>query len=254
MNILIILMYDGTEYHGFQRQKNGITVQETLEKAVEKVTGEKSTVTGCGRTDAGVHAQKYGATFKSNTKIPLDKLPFALNSALPDDIRVTEAYAVSDDFHPVFSLTGKTYRYKILNRKIDDVFLRHYAWFYPYELDVDKMRKAAAHFLGRHDFSGFMATGSNVKTTVRTIKRLDIEDCGDGQINIYASADGFLYNMVRIITGTLVAVGGGKIDPSDIPGIISSCDRTRAGATAPPQGLSLFDIEYRKEDTGGQNY
>ena len=247
MNILIMLMYDGTAYHGFQRQKNGITVQEALEHAVYKITGEKTAVSGCGRTDAGVHAVKYGATFKSNTRIPVDKLPLALNSALPDDIRVTEAFFVSDEFHPVFSLTAKTYRYKILSRKTCDVFLRNYAWFYPGTLDINKMREAAVHFLGTHDFSGFMATGSNVKTTVRTVKRLDIEE-KDGEIDIYISADGFLYNMVRIITGTLVAVGVGKIDPRELPGIIASCDRTRAGATAPPQGLSLYSIEYNEED------
>lgn len=250
MNFLIILAYDGTAYHGFQKQKNGVTVQSVLEKAVFEITGDESAVLGCGRTDAGVHACCYGATFKSDTKIPLDKMPLAFNSVLPDDIRVTEAYRVTEDFHPVFSLKEKTYRYTILNRKVHDVFGRNYMWFYPSKLDVRKMQEAAGHFIGKHDFAAFMAAGSSAKTTVRTIKRLDVTE-NDGRIEIFASADGFLYNMVRIITGTLAAVGCGKISPDDIPDIIQSCDRKRAGATAPPQGLSLFEIKYSEDDLRG---
>ncbi len=243
MRIALTLMYDGTDYHGFQRQKNGITIQEALENAVYKMTGEKVCVLGCGRTDAGVHAKRYTAVFDTNSAVPLDKMPIALNTHLKDDIRIISAKAVDDDFHPVFSAKRKTYSYRILNAEINNAFERRYAWFYPQKLDVELMKKAAENFLGEHDFSAFMASGSNVSTTVRTIYSLNVTKEND-IIKIEITANGFLYNMVRIITGTLVYAGIGKIKPEEIKDILKSGNRTLAGITAPPQGLFLERATY----------
>ena len=244
-NIRINLMYDGTFYHGFQRQKNGITVQECLENAIKKLTGEEITVYGCGRTDAGVHAVNYTANFHSCTKIPAEKLPLALNAYLPPDIRVFAASDAADDFHARFSAVGKTYIYKIVTGSVYNVFLKNYSWFYPGELNFDQMQKAAAYFVGKHDFKAFMAAGSPRKTTVRTVTELKLLKEGENEIEIVISADGFLYNMVRIIAGTLLYVGCGKINADEIPCIIESGDRTRAGVTAPPEGLALREVYYK---------
>lgn len=236
-------MFDGTAYHGFQRQKNGITVQECLEKAIDKITGESVIVTGCGRTDAGVHAKGYVANFYSRTKIPVSKLPLAINANLNEDIRVVKAKKVPPDFNARKSAIKKTYVYKIYNAPVSDVFLRNYAWFYPAYLDFEKMKRAAAHFLGEHDFSAFMAAGSPVKSTVRTITGLGVAKKGS-LIEIKITANGFLYNMARIIAGTLVYCGNGKIDPDSIPDIIKSGQRVKAGVTAPPEGLTLEKVYY----------
>ncbi len=242
-NIVIRLMYDGTAYHGFQKQKNGVTVQQKLEEAVETITKETVPVLGCSRTDAGVHAECYTAMFASKTHIPMPKLPKALNSALPEDIRVMEACEAPEGFHPVFSAVEKTYEYTLVNRRCMDVFMRDRAWFYPILLDVEKMREATQYFLGEHDFSAFMAAGGSAKTTVRRITALDIEE-NQGILRIRITANGFLYNMVRIITGTLVYVGNGRLAPEDIPALILAKDRHRTGMTAPPQGLRLVSTVY----------
>ena len=244
-NIKLTLMYDGTAYHGFQRQKNGITVQQCLEEAIYKITGETTAVTGCGRTDAGVHAIRYTANFKTTCRIPAEKMHFALNAHLNDDIRVLKAEDAADDFHARYSAVNKTYTYKILNRSVGDVFLSRYSWFYPGKLDVELMKKAAAFFVGKQDFAAFMAAGSPVNSTVREIMKLDVKK-NDGIIEIDITADGFLYNMVRIIVGTLVYVGCGKISCESVPDIIASCDRVNAGITAPPEGLSLKEVIYRE--------
>lgn len=237
-NIRLSLMYDGTAYHGFQRQKNGITIQQSLEEAIEKITGELPVIYGCGRTDAGVHARHYTANFFTSSEIACEKLPLAINSKLGEDIRVFEAEEVAEDFHARFSAKSKTYAYKIVNKPFFDVFLAKYSWFYPLKLDTGKMREAAEHIKGTHDFAAFMAAGSPVKSTVRTVSQLEIFE-NDGVIDIEITADGFLYNMVRIITGTLVYVGCGKLEAKDIDDILLSKDRARAGVTAPPQGLCL---------------
>lgn len=237
-------MYDGTFYHGFQRQKNGLTVQECLETAVKKLTGEEVNIIGCGRTDAGVHALNYTANFLSGTKIPAERLPLALNAYLPHDIRVFEACDADENFHARFSATGKTYIYRIVTGNVYNVFLKNYSWFYPGKLDFEEMEKAARHFLGTHDFKAFMAAGSPRKTTVRTITELKLSKKGEDEIEIEITADGFLYNMVRIIAGTLVYAGCGKIEESEIPDIILSGDRVRAGITAPPEGLALKQTYY----------
>ncbi len=242
-NIAIRLMYDGAAYHGFQRQKNGVTIQEKLEDAVFAITGERTPVIGCSRTDAGVHARSYVAMFASKTRVAMSQLPKALNSALPEDIRVLEAWVAPAEFHPIFSAVEKTYEYTIVNRRCMDVFLRAYAWFYPIPLDVSRMQKAAEHFIGEHDFSAFMAAGGSAKTTVRHIKRLEITE-EDGIIKIRITANGFLYNMVRIITGTLVYVGNGKLQSEDIPTLLLAKDRRRVGMTAPPEGLMLLSTVY----------
>ncbi len=242
-NIRIWLKYDGTDFHGYQIQKNGITIQETLEKAIEKITGVKTGITGCSRTDAGVHAMMYAANFISDTKIPLEKLPIALNTALPDTVRVYKAEYVSEDFHATFSALEKTYEYSIDTNEIADPFLKRYAWHYAYYVDSERMKKGAAYLIGKHDFSAFMASGGQVKTTVRTVKNIEITE-KDKIITVKITADGFLYNMVRIIAGTLVYCGAGKLTPEDVKNILESKNRKEGGITAPPQGLKLISVVY----------
>lgn len=242
-NIKITLSYDGTSYHGFQIQKNEITIQETVQKALSKITGEQIKLTGCGRTDSGVHAVAYTANFHTNSSIPADKVSFALNSILPDDIICIDSCSEDDTFHAKNSALRKKYTYKILNSKTPNPFLRNYAWHYKFPLDIQKMRQASQAFIGTHDFIGFASSGFTVKTTVRTIYSLNVYKDGD-IIVIDVTGNGFLYNMVRIIAGTLVFVGGGKIPPDDMADIIASCDRNRAGITAPPQGLYLSEVMY----------
>ncbi|MDI3481417.1 MAG: tRNA pseudouridine38-40 synthase [Tepidanaerobacteraceae bacterium] len=243
VNVELLLEYDGTSYHGWQRQKNACSVQETLEEAIGSVTGEKVKVVGAGRTDAGVHALGQVANFKTNTRIPLEKLPYAINSRLPEDIVVKRARMVPEDFHARLSAKAKVYAYTIYNAPFPSPLLRKFAYFFPIKLDVDAMKQAAAYFLGIHDFSAFRAQGSPVKSSVRHIFRLDVERTGD-IIKIEVEANGFLYNMVRIISGTLLEVGLGRIFPQEVASIIASGDRIRAGRTLPPQGLCLVRVIY----------
>ena len=197
-NILIEMMFDGTNYHGFQRQDNALTIQEAVENAIFCVTGERVSLTGCGRTDAGVHAQVYYANFETSSRIPCEKIPLALNSNLDDDICVKSAKEVGADFHARFSAVKKAYSYTIVNDACGDVFLRNYSWFYPRRLDIEKMRDAARYIVGERDFAVFMAAGSPVKSTVRNIEYINITAEGS-KIEIEIMANGFLYNMVRII-------------------------------------------------------
>lgn len=242
-NIKLELQYDGTSYHGWQRQINALSVQQIIEDTLSKITGECISVVGCGRTDAGVHANSYIANFKSGTKIPSEKLHYALNSRLPRDIRCIRAENVDDDFHSKYCAKKKKYSYYILNSNIPNVFKSKYTWQYKHPLNVENMQKAAKAFVGTHDFVGFASAGLTVKTTVRTIYSLNVYEEGD-IITIDVVGNGFLYNMVRIIAGTLVFIGGGKINVNDIKNIIDSCDRNRAGITAPPQGLFLTEVYY----------
>ncbi len=242
-NIKLTLQYDGTAYHGWQTQENAVTVQATVENAIKKLTGVRPQLVGCGRTDAGVHAKKYICNFKSETEIPCDKLPYALNSQLPDDIVCTHAEYAEPDFDSRKSAKGKTYTYLIANSKYRNVFYTTRAWHYRYKLDINEMRKAAESFLGTHDFIGFAASGFTVKTTVRTVTDIKIES-DDDIISISVTGNGFLYNMVRIIAGTLVFAGNGKINPDDMPDIIASKERKRAGITAPACGLYLTEVFY----------
>lgn len=242
-NIKLTLKYDGTAYHGWQSQKNAVTVQEVLENAIFKLTGARPRVTGCSRTDTGVHAEMFVCNFGTETKIPCDKLPLALNTHLPDDVVCFWAEDADADFHSRYAAKKKRYTYYIHNSRFPDVFKINYAWHYSYPLDVDAMKKASQAFLGEHDFIGFAASGFTVKTTVRTIYDISVEKTGD-LIKISVLGNGFLYNMVRIIAGTLAFVGCGKINAEDMEGIINSCDRKRAGITAPPQGLYLTEVFY----------
>jgi tRNA pseudouridine38-40 synthase len=249
-NIAVKIMYDGAKYHGWQFQKNGMTVQQRIEDTLSELTGKKTSVCGCSRTDAGVHALEYVFNFRSDTKIPIEKLPYALNNHLAEDsIAAVSAWYETENFSARFSSTGKRYIYKIWNSNIENPFTSKYSWFVPYKLDVEQMKKAAAHFCGTHDFSAFMASGGSQKTTVRTIrdcmvrKSLEWEE----QIEIEVEADAFLYNMVRIITGTLVDVGVGRILAENVPDIIKSGDRRRAGMTAPPEGLFLKNVFYESK-------
>lgn len=243
MNYMLNLSYDGTAYHGWQKQNNAVAVCDVLEQAIEKIFKQKIEVTGCSRTDAGVHAINYICNFKSDLIIPTDKLPLAINTKLPGDIRVKSAKEADDDFNSRFSAHSKTYIYKTCCSKILNPFLRNYAYHFPYEVNMENIQKALKHFEGTHDFAGFMAQGSSQNTTVRTVNFLRAKSCGD-IIEFEINANAYLYNMVRIISGTLLYVGIGRIAPDHIPDIIKSCDRRRAGITAEPQGLYLKEILY----------
>lgn len=242
-NIALIISYDGAGYFGYQIQDGFITIQQVMEECISKMTKEKATVYGCGRTDTGVHALNYLMTFKTNSTVPTDRIPYALNAYLPDDITVKQAFEADEDFHGRFSVKRKTYVYRILNTEFADPFRAKYTWHYKYSLDIEKMKEAASYIVGEKDFICFMASGGQVKTTVRNVDELNIEKEGD-EIVITISSNGFLYNMVRIITGTLVYVGCGKLQPADLTEIINSKDRRKAGITAPPNGLYLKNVEY----------
>ncbi len=240
------IMYDGSDFHGWQRQKNAVSVQEIVENSLSDLTKENITVTGCSRTDAGVHALDYVFNFHTETKIPVDKLPYALNHRLGDAISAVSAWEVEDSFNARFSSNGKQYIYRIWNSRTNNPFMKGYSWHIPYDLNVQDMLSASKHFLGTHDFAGFMATGGDQKTTIRTIRVCNVERNPESpqEITIIVEADAFLYNMVRIISGTLAEVGFGKIHPENIPEIISSCNRTLGGLTAPPQGLFLKKVYF----------
>lgn len=244
--IAMELTYDGALYHGWQRQNNGLSVQQKVEEVLTERTGRSVRVTGCSRTDAGVHALSYILHFDSDTRIPVEKLADAFNSSHPDGIIAKRAWRVDDEFHARYSAMGKTYRYAFWNARTRSPFTEKYSWHIPYPLDIVQMQKACDIFVGRHDFAGFMAAGGSQKTTVRTVKRCEV--FADPQWEelwiMEIEADGFLYNMVRIIAGTLAAVGSGKISGEELPDILASRDRNRAGQTAPPQGLFLKEIYY----------
>ncbi|TDT50400.1 tRNA pseudouridine(38-40) synthase TruA [Fonticella tunisiensis] len=242
-NIKIVIEYDGTRYAGWQRQKNAMSIQEVVEDAISSLTKEDITIIGSSRTDAGVHARGQVANFFTDTKIPTEKLPQAINARLPEDITVILAEEVSDNFHARYCSRGKRYSYTILNRRAKPAYMRNYVMHCPYALDFEAMVKASRAFLGKHDFSAFRASGSSVKTSVRTVRQLELIKDGD-IIKMFIEADGFLYNMVRIIAGTLVDIGRGRIAGSEIEEIILSKDRERAGQTAPASGLCLEKVYY----------
>ncbi len=242
-NIALRLTYDGSRYHGWQRQREEITVQQTLEEAIEKTVGERCHATGCGRTDAGVHALRYCANFKSGCRIPLDKLPLAINSYLPSDIAVLAACEAEESFNAIGSCIKKEYIYKIHNSKLRDPFLEKRACFFPQRLDVEKMNAAARAFEGTHDFAAVRSVGTETKTTVRTVFRCSAEREGE-LITVRICADGFLYNMARAMVGTMVYASYGKLEPEEIPGLLALGDRRLTGPTMPPQGLYLSRLWY----------
>lgn len=242
-NLLLKIQYDGTAYHGYQIQPEAITVQKVLEDTLTLITGEIIKVNGCSRTDAGVHACEYACSFVTGSPIPPERIPIVLNSKLPCDIKALSCTEVSPDFHARFDTKSKTYRYIINTDKSPDVFGRNFQWQIKKTLDVSLMQKACKYFLGEHDFSSFMTTGNDVTSTIRSIYELYVEK-KDELVVIYIRANGYLYNMVRIITGTLTDVGLGKYPPEKIAEIIDACDRACSGPTAPPQGLALYKVEY----------
>ncbi|ARC83710.1 tRNA pseudouridine(38-40) synthase [Clostridium argentinense CDC 2741] len=242
-NIKLIVEYDGTNYSGWQKQNNNITVQGTLEEILSELTKEKIEIIGCSRTDSKVHARKYVCNFQTNSTIPSDKFKEALNVKLPCDIAILESSEVPLSFHARYDCIGKKYSYTILERSVKATIDRNFTYQCKYDLDIEKMQEATKHFIGTHDFSAFKNSGSSVKTSIRNITELKVEKLGN-YIKIYTSADGFLYNMVRIIVGTLVDVGTNKIKPETIIDIINSKDRSEAGKTAPPQGLCLEEVYY----------
>jgi len=242
------IKYLGTDFHGFQVQPGGLrTVQGVLNSALDEAFGVPCKVTGCSRTDAGVHANEFCITVENDGgTIPPDKLPIAISRFLPTDLSLFYAERCDDAFHPRYDVKEKEYLYRIINSRIYDPFEYGRAWFIPRpigECELSRMRDAARHFIGKMDFSTFMSEGSDTEDTVRTVSSLSVDRIGD-LIEIRIRADGFLYNMVRIIVGTLTEVAFGRIRPDEIPSIIYSRDRTRAGMTAPPEGLYLNRVFY----------
>ena len=242
-NIKLIVEYDGSRYYGLQKQPNKETVQSEIERAIKEITGEEVNITYSGRTDAGVSAYGQVISFHTSTDIPVDKLCLALNSHLKKSIIIQNAEEVDDKFHPRYSCKGKKYRYVINNSRHGTAIFRKNEYHVPQKLDVDKMKEAIKYFEGTHDFKGFKASGTSNKDSVRTIYEANIYT-QDDRIFIELRGNGFLYNMVRIITGTLIDVGLGKIEPKDIVDIIESKDRKRAGKTVPPHGLYLVEVYY----------
>lgn len=242
-SIALRLRYDGSAYHGWQRQKDLPTVQQTVEETVEKVFGDRVHVTGCGRTDAGVHALRYCASFRTAGTIPTDRIPLAMNARLPGDIAVTAACETEEGFNAIGSCVKKEYVYRILNSRIPDPFLEKRVCFYPSALDISKMREAAAAFVGTHDFAAVRSVGTETKTTVRTVYWCEADREGD-LITVRVCADGFLYNMVRAMVGTMVYASYGKLRPEEIPALLETRDRRLTGPTMPPQGLYMHRVWY----------
>ncbi|UOQ83943.1 tRNA pseudouridine(38-40) synthase TruA [Gracilibacillus salinarum] len=246
MRLKAIIQYDGTNFSGYQIQPNGRTVQGKLEAVLAKMhKGEHIRVTASGRTDQGVHAVGQTIHFDTSLTIPVANWLKALNTMLPDDIEVKDIAEASADFHARFDVREKEYRYVILNTNERDLFKRHYCHHVPQPLQLERMQQAAKYLVGTHDFSSFCAANNNVKgDKIRTITGISIEQDAANQIIIKVRGTGFLYNMVRIITGTLLEVGLGDREPENVEEIISSLDRSKAGKTAPPQGLYLWDVDY----------
>jgi tRNA pseudouridine38-40 synthase len=242
-NIKLVIEYEGTNYFGWQSQRHGKTIQSEIVKAIEKVTGQRPILYGAGRTDSGVHALGQVANFRTESEIPVEKIPHALNAHLPKDITIYKAQEVSADFNAQFDVKQKSYKYTILNRETPMAYMRNYYHLIKGPLDVEAMRSAALHLIGRKDFAAFTTKSSSKSDTVREITKLKIERQGDFVL-IYITGDGFLYNMVRAIAGTLVQVGQGKLSPDDMVLILKSRDRRHAGPNLPAKGLCLLEVTY----------
>jgi len=247
-NIKLIIEYDGTNYHGWQSQAGTgrSTIQDTLEQALKTLTKSDCKTYSSGRTDAGVHAFGHVANFKTDSGIPAEAWAPAINHLLPRDIRVLSSGEVPEDFHARYSALSKVYQYRLLNRREPTALYRNHAWHINAPLNLRKMKQAAACLLGKHDFSAFRGSGCGAKTPVRTLKRADIRKRKDF-IELWFEADSFLQYMVRNITGTLVETGLGRFSPDDVGRMLESRDRTKAGRTAPPQGLYLIEVYYPQE-------
>lgn len=245
-NIALKLMYVGTAYHGWQLQKNAITVAEVLEKALATVVCHPVRCVGAGRTDAGVHAETYIANFHTTSTIPCERIPLAVNTRLPDDVVVVKATEVPEDFNAIGSCLKKEYTYRIYNSRLGNAFFVNRAWFYPKPLDETIMQRAADQFVGTHDFAAVRSVGTETKTTVRTVHYFDVTR--DGMlIECRVCANGFLYNMVRAMVGTIIYAAEGKLQPEDIPAILETRNRTLAGPTVPPGGLYMSKLWYNED-------
>lgn len=245
MNYLITLKYDGSRYHGWQRQENAVTVQQRVEEALGRLFGADISVTGCSRTDTGVHANCFKCNFYADKELNHQNVVSGLNHFLPDDIACCASETVSEDFNARFDCSSKEYIYKIYNAPVKDPFYVNRALLYKYPIDADFLDKQAKDYIGTHDFSAFRAAGATTKTTVRTVFNAGVERHGDVVV-FRVEADGFLYNMVRIMVGTLLNISEGKIKADSIPQIISSKNRIEAGKTQAPEGLYLNKVHYKR--------
>ena len=243
--VKLTIAYDGTNYCGWQIQPNGITIEEVLNRKLSELTGEQFTVIGASRTDSGVHARGNVAVFDTESPIPAERMAYALNRKLPEDIVVVKSEEVALDWHPRYQDCTKTYEYHIWNAEVPDPTKRHTTYHVSYRLNLEKMRKAAQYLVGEHDFVSFCSIHKNVKTTVRTIYDLTVEKNAE-ELVIRVRGNGFLYNMVRIIVGTLLRVGRGFYTPEQVKEILEAKNRDAAGVTAPPQGLMLMEIKYKE--------
>lgn len=246
--VRIVVAYDGTNYCGWQVQPNGVTVEEVLNKKISALTGEDIHIIGASRTDSGVHALGNVAVFDTESRIPGERMAYALNQRLPDDIVIVKSDEVAADWHPRYqNEITKTYEYHIYNAKTPNPMKRHYSTFVSYELDVDKMREAAGYLVGEHDFVSFCNIRTNVEDTVRTVYDIEFLQ-NESEITMRITGNGFLYNMVRIIAGTLIRVGRGYYPPEKVKEILETRERTEAGVTAPPNGLVLVKIDYGENE------
>jgi tRNA pseudouridine38-40 synthase len=243
-NIKITIEYDGTNYYGWQKQPQGPTIEQEIEKTLKNMTGEDINLSGSGRTDSGVHAFAQVANFKTNSNIKSIEFQMGLNSSLPKDITILKAKEVDPDFHAQFSAKSKTYIYKILNSPHPSALLRKRVWLVPLELNINYMKEAAEDLIGEHDFKAFAQSGIEVKITVRNVLNVSLEQKENNIILFSIEATGFLKRMVRLIIGTLVQVGKGKITPSDFVEILNSGEKTKFVYAAPPQGLYLKEVKY----------
>ena len=244
--IKLVVAYDGTAYCGFQVQNNGPTIEGELNKVLSELFGEEIRVIGASRTDSGVHAYCNVAVFDTEVRMPAEKMIYAINQRLPEDIRVQASCEVTTDFHPRHTDSRKTYEYRIYNTSVQNPMKRHYALWDYHNLNVDRMKEAAAYLVGEHDFRSFCSADTQVESTVRTIYDLTVEQNGE-EITIRVRGNGFLYNMVRIIAGTLLEVGKGKIEPNEMVRILEAKDRQAAGPTAPAHGLTLTQYEFLED-------
>ena len=242
-NIKLIIEYDGKGFNGWQKQPNKLNIQGEIERAIEEITGESIDLIASGRTDAGVHSLGQTANFKTESKIPIEKIPIAINSKLKQSIIIKSAEEVDERFHSRYNVKSKKYRYTINNSKYGSAIYRNVEYHFPIKLNIENMQKAAKYFEGEHDFKAFKASGTSSKSSVRTIYSAKVIKDNE-RIAIELTGNGFLYNMVRIIAGTLVEVGLGKIKSEEITGIIESKDRQKAGKTLPPYGLYLVEVNY----------
>lgn len=242
-NLLLTLCFDGSAYHGWQVQENAVTVQSTLQDAVQRILGVRENIIGCSRTDAGVHAEMFCCNMRTQKEMPPEKLQTALNAVLPRNIAVLSVKEVPYEFHARYDCKGKVYKYLIWNARTRSPFYENRAYHYPWPLDVPMLNEQIRQFLGQHDFSAFCASGSSVEDRVREITRAEILRNGD-LIEIYIGGNGFLYNMVRIMVGTLLDIQSGAILPNSIPEILEQKNRKNAGVTAPAHGLYLHQVNY----------